>query len=861
MGDFCFSHYGVSKTLHTSPPVTYRFPKREAHRSASSIMVLNHLRPTVQSASRTKLRRKLGPVPLWPNPGFIAQSHRAPGYMGILCRFAVAVSLLITALPGLAREVAADISPVPPLVRFSGTLHNASGEPLTGTIGVTFLIYKDERGGAPLWIETQNVAADVEGRYSVTLGSQHTHGIPSELFAAGEARWLGVTPENAPELPRVLLATVPYAMKAVDSETLGGLPASAYLLASVPQQTQTSASSLPGSPGVAFPATADSGTPNTLAKFVTTSTLGSSLLTDTGAALGVRISTPEQVLDILGRAQYRTEGVNTAGFFLRGSDTTPLVFVGQTGPNSSDPFSIWHNGAWRLTIDKLGQVGVGTATPEYRFDVSGRMRVKAEGANSAGLFLGPSNESPAVFLGQSGTAKSDPFAIWHGGWRLVIASTGNVGIGTTTPTERLEVAGNLRLSSSGALTFSDGTSMSTAAKPFALSAADTSVSVTPGTSGATIRVNSAAITSSHLAANSVTSAAIADGAVTGTKIASGAISRDAVAGVAATLGANSYIGDQTIRGGLFAHNYAATGTAQAIQGRTDSNAGIAIQAITSSTTGSTIALQATNSSNAGTVITADATSASGTTFGLRSTTAGGGGSAAITATSSATYATDPTYGVRAQANSQYGIGLFTYASSFTGSTRGIAAKVESPSGVAGEFTNFAGGVILTGYNNTNRVFRLDGTGDLWLDGTVHTGGGADFAEMVAITGSRTLYSPGDVLVISSDSDRTLGLSSEPYSTTVAGVYSTKPGLLGSQHSQNVSQPESEIPLAVIGIVPCKVTTENGPIHRGDLLVTSSTLGYAMKATDRSRMIGAIVGKSLSNLDSGSGTIEILVTLQ
>lgn len=50
--------------------------------------------------------------------------------------------------------------------------------------------------------------------------------------------------------------------------------------------------------------------------------------------------------------------------------------------------------------------------------------------------------------------------------------------------------------------------------------------------------------------------------------------------------------------------------------------------------------------------------------------------------------------------------------------------------------------------------------------------------------------------------------------------------------------DSEVPLAVVGIVPCKVTTENGPILVGDLLVTSSTPGYAMKCTDRGKMLGA-----------------------
>ena len=66
---------------------------------------------------------------------------------------------------------------------------------------------------------------------------------------------------------------------------------------------------------------------------------------------------------------------------------------------------------------------------------------------------------------------------------------------------------------------------------------------------------------------------------------------------------------------------------------------------------------------------------------------------------------------------------------------------------------------------------------------------------------------------------------------------------------------------MIGIVPCKVSAENGTIARGDLLVTSGTPGHAMKGTDRSRMTGAIVGKALEPLASGTGTILIAVTLQ
>jgi hypothetical protein len=66
---------------------------------------------------------------------------------------------------------------------------------------------------------------------------------------------------------------------------------------------------------------------------------------------------------------------------------------------------------------------------------------------------------------------------------------------------------------------------------------------------------------------------------------------------------------------------------------------------------------------------------------------------------------------------------------------------------------------------------------------------------------------------------------------------------------------------MVGIVPAKVSAENGPIRTGDLLVTSETAGYAMKGTDRSRMLGAVVGKAMGRLDEGTGIIEVLVTLQ
>ena len=128
-----------------------------------------------------------------------------------------------------------------------------------------------------------------------------------------------------------------------------------------------------------------------------------------------------------------------------------------------------------------------------------------------------------------------------------------------------------------------------------------------------------------------------------------------------------------------------------------------------------------------------------------------------------------------------------------------------------------------------------------------------------VTGDRKHYEPGDVLVIDPNDPGKFLKSAEPYSSSVTGIYSTKPGTVGRRQATPPSP--DEVPMAMMGIVPTKVSAENGSIHPGDLLVTSSTAGYAMKGTDRNRMLGAVIGKALGNLDSGTGVIEVVVTLQ
>jgi len=103
-------------------------------------------------------------------------------------------------------------------------------------------------------------------------------------------------------------------------------------------------------------------------------------------------------------------------------------------------------------------------------------------------------------------------------------------------------------------------------------------------------------------------------------------------------------------------------------------------------------------------------------------------------------------------------------------------------------------------------------------------------------------------------DQRLTRSTGAYDPTFAGVISTKPALnIGGNRGEHAK------PLALAGLVKCKVTTVNGPIKRGDLLVTSSKPGHAMRADPDEVKPGTLIGKALEPLAEGDGTILVLIT--
>jgi hypothetical protein len=174
-------------------------------------------------------------------------------------------------------------------------------------------------------------------------------------------------------------------------------------------------------------------------------------------------------------------------------------------------------------------------------------------------------------------------------------------------------------------------------------------------------------------------------------------------------------------------------------------------------------------------------------------------------------------------------------------------------------TTFQGNVTLSQGSGASIKFPDGTVQSTAYTGTCSTGG--DYAESVDVTGPKISLEPGDIIVIDPEHPGNFLKSTTAYSPLVAGIYSTKPGYVGRRQKTDPRLAKGEIPMAMVGIVPTKVNADNGPIKVGDLLVTSSTPGYAMHGTNPAELTGAVVGKALGKLSSGSGVIEVLVSLQ
>ncbi len=195
------------------------------------------------------------------------------------------------------------------------------------------------------------------------------------------------------------------------------------------------------------------------------------------------------------------------------------------------------------------------------------------------------------------------------------------------------------------------------------------------------------------------------------------------------------------------------------------------------------------------------------------------------------------------------------------------ATSSSPQHAGVSANNNAGGFGLWASSNAVAIFGrgtpagyFDGdiqvTGDLVLLNSPSSG---DIAEDFDLEDDPLHEEPGTVLIIAPSGK--LSASVESYDTRVAGVVSGAGELRPAVILQRLQTQRRRSPIALIGKVFCKVDAAFGSVTAGDLLTTSSTQGHAMKVTDRTKALGAILGKALGPLDNGRGLIPILVSLR
>jgi hypothetical protein len=259
----------------------------------------------------------------------------------------IAIVVSVTPLAAFGQSPVDVTTAVPKVITITGVVKTADGIAAGTVESVTLSIYADPEGGTPLWQETQQVTLDDRGRYTVVLGAAHADGIPASIFAAG-GQWLGTFFERPGEVegPRVRLTSVPYAMRAAEADTLGGHPASDYVLATGGAGDGKAAATAASRPDVAGPA----GTVNFLPKYVDTVNLGDSALYESGGMIGLGTTMPFDVFHV----RYTNTGGNLTGFAVQN--------LGNTATSYSGMLFYDQNGA-------LGQFqGFNNVTHEYRIN-------------------------------------------------------------------------------------------------------------------------------------------------------------------------------------------------------------------------------------------------------------------------------------------------------------------------------------------------------------------------------------------------------------------------------------------------------------------------------------------------------------
>ncbi len=390
----------------------------------------------------------------------------------LLALTCLSASQLAMAQAALTLPAASAPTAVPPLIRYSGIAIDADSRPLAGQVSIAFLVFEEMEGGSPLWSESQLLQLDAAGRYQVQLGAASPNGLPPGLFATGEARWLEIQVAGETPQPRILLASVPYALKAADAATLGGLPASAYALAAttVAASAITASTQTAGvSPDTTTNVTTTGGTSGYLPLFTGAAAITDSLVFQNTLGIGIG-DVPNGALDVNGKSIFRgplqvarignattAAGVNSNpfAFFAQAYNSSTKANVGPyfelqaepTGNNTATPGATLHllydNGSETtppetgLSINANGTIHFATG---QAFATTGQL-TSTVATGTAPLVVSSTTVVPNLNASLLDGVAAGAFAALAASNNFAAEQTfSKVGIGTATPRSALEIS-------------------------------------------------------------------------------------------------------------------------------------------------------------------------------------------------------------------------------------------------------------------------------------------------------------------------------------------------------------------------------------------------------------------------------------
>ena len=358
---------------------------------------------------------------------------------------------------------------VPQMINYQGLLSDASGTALNGSYSIEFKIYDSPTGGTVLWSETQTVIV-VDGLFDVLLGSVTP--IPYSVFD-GADKYLSLKVGSDSEMtPRKRLVSIGYSLRAYEADKLDGKDAADFVQSG--QENSVSTNMLQDNA-----VTTDKIAPKVLSSLSGVSNDGGNVNLVAGDNVTITPDDENNEITIAATAgpggdnlgnHTATQNLNMNSHWVSGDGENEGIFVQPDGvlklqsKNTNRGLSIdptldiyLTDGVELKYYDNSGDSHCSLDFEKERIQLRGEVYVTDTlKVNGPAKFYGSYIGEPTLFLyhGGSGTPlvvdKLNTYGYLAefkiaGNHKVVIESSGKVGIGISNPEQKLHVNGTTQM--------------------------------------------------------------------------------------------------------------------------------------------------------------------------------------------------------------------------------------------------------------------------------------------------------------------------------------------------------------------------------------------------------------------------------